>query len=386
MRHSRLAVLSRLRTVRRSWWVIALALVIVAGTGLWWTQRDSQAAGATTTTATVSRGDYSTTVTASGTVEPARQEDLDFAVSGEVTAVRVAAGDRVRRGQVLARIDDDTLTAQRTAADSSLDAALVQLDDDQDADASDTQLAADEASVASARSQLAQAEEAVRDTVLRSPMNGTVSGVNLAVGDQVGGVSSGSGDSAAITVISTRSFEVAASVGATDAAALNKGMQAEISPTGATETVYGTVASIGAIATADSSGAATFPVTIDVTGKPQGLYAGSSADVVITTRKVIDVLTVPTPALHTENGETWVWLVDATADGGRRKVTITTGTTYGMSTEVKSGLSEGDQVQIEAFSPTGGGGTRQGDQQGPVIDFQGPPPGVAPQGSFGVGQ
>jgi len=383
VRHSRLAVLSRLRTVRRSWWVIALALVIVAGTGLWWTQRDSQAAGATTTTATVSRGDYSTTVTASGTVEPARQEDLDFAVSGEVTAVRVAAGDRVRRGQVLARIDDDTLTAQRTAAESSLDAALVQLDDDQDADASATQLAADEASVASARSQLAQAEEAVQDAVLRSPMNGTVSAVNLAVGDQVGGIS---GDSAAITVISTLSFEVAASVGATDAAALKKGMQAEISPTGATETVYGTVASIGAIATADSSGAATFPVTIDVTGKPQGLYAGSSADVVITTRKVIDVLTVPTPALHTENGETWVWLVDATADGGRRKVTITTGTTYGMSTEVKSGLNEGDQVQIEAFSPTGGGGTRQGDQQGPVIDFQGPPPGVAPQGSFGVGQ
>ena len=284
---------------------------------------------------------------------------------------------------MLARIDDDTLTAQHTAAESSLEAALVQLDDDQDADASATQLAADEASVAAARSQLAQAEEAVQDAVLRSPMKGTVSAVNLAVGDQVGGIAA---DSAAITVISTRSFEVAASVGATDAAALKKGMQAEISPTGATETVYGTVASIGAIATADSSGAATFPVTIDVTGKPKGLYAGSSADVVITTKKVTDVLTVPTPALHTENGETWVWLVDATADGGRRKVTITTGTTYGMSTAVKSGLSEGDQVQIEVFSPTGGGGTRQGNQQGPVIDFQGPPPGVAPQGSFEVGQ
>jgi multidrug efflux pump subunit AcrA (membrane-fusion protein) len=217
--------------------------------------------------------------------------------------------------------------------------------------------------------------------VLRSPIRGTVSAVNLAVGDQAGAQA----DAAAVAVISTRSFEVDASVGAADAAKLKKGMQAEITPTGSDATVYGTVTSIGAIATADSSGAATFPVTIDVTGRPSGLYAGSSADVVITTKKVPDVLTVATPALHTENGETWVWLVDATADGGRRKVTITTGTTYGMNTEVKSGLKEGDQVEIEFFSPTGGG-TGQGNQQGPVTDFQGPPPGVVPQGSFGVGQ
>ena len=377
MRHA----LGRLRTVRRRWWVIALALVVLAGTGLWWTQRDSQAAGAGTTTATVSRGDYSTTVTASGTIDPARQEDLSFAVTGEVTAVRVAEGDRVRRGEVLARVDDASLRAQRDAAQASLDAALVQLDEDSDADASDTQLAADAASVAAARSQLAQAEEAVDGAVLRSPIRGTVSAVNLAVGDQAGAQA----DAAAVTVISTRSFEVDASVGAADAASLKKGMQAEITPTGSDATVYGTVTSIGAIATADSSGAATFPVTIDVTGRPTGLYAGSSADVVITTKKVPDVLTVPTPALHTENGETWVWLVDATADGGRRKVTITTGTTYGMNTEVKSGLKEGDQVEIEFFSPTGGG-TGQGNQQGPVTDFQGPPPGVAPQGSFEVGQ
>jgi len=371
----------RLRTVRRRWWVIATVLVVAAGTGLWWTERDSQAAGAQTTTGTVSRGDYSTTVTASGTIEPARQEDLSFAVAGEITVVRVAAGDRVHRGDVLARIDDDALVAQRDAARSQLDAALTQLDEDEDADASDTQLAADEASVAAARSQLAQAEEDVDDAVLRAPMNGTVSAVNIAVGDQAGSMT-GDSTSAAITVISTRSFQVDASVGAADAASLKKGMQVEIAPTGATDTVYGTVTSIGAIATADSSGAATFPVTIDVTGSPKGLYAGSSADVVITTRKVTDVLTVPTPALHTENGETWVWLVDG---AGRRKVTITTGATYGMATEVKSGLQEGDQVEIEVFSPTGGG-SRNGEDQGPTIDFQGPPGGVAPQGSFEVGQ
>ena len=372
----------RLRQVRRRWWVIALVLVMAAAGGVWWTQRDTPAAAATTTNATVTRGDFSTTVTATGTIQPARQEDLSFADSGEVTKVLVAAGDRVRRGQVLARIDDDALVAQRDAADSALDAALTQLDEDQDADASDTQLAADEAGVAAVRSQLAQAQDAVDDAVLRAPMNGTVSAVNVAVGDQAGSL--GGEATAAITVISTATFRVDASVGATDAATLKEGMQVQITPTGGAETVYGTVATIGRIATADSSGAATFPVTSDVTGHPTGLYAGSSADLVITTEKVTDVLTVPTPALHFENGETWVWVVDGS---DRTRTTITTGTTYGMSTEVLTGLAEGDQVEIEMFSPTGGG--NRGDQGvGPVMQFDGPPPGsgLAPEGSFKVNQ
>ena len=370
----------RLLSLRRRWWIATIVLAAVAGGGLWWTQRDSQAAGSQTTTATVTRGDFSTTVTASGTIVPSRQEDLSFAVSGEVTAVRVAAGDHVRRGEVLARIDDSALRAQRDAAQSSLDAALAQLDDDQDNDAGASQLAADAASVAAARSQLAQAQDAVDDATLRSPIRGTVSAVDLTVGDQVGGAASSDG-TAAVTVVSTGSFEVDASVGASDAASLKKGMQVEITPTGATETVYGTVTDIGAIATVDSSGVATFPVTIDVTGNPKGLYAGSSSDVTITTRKVTDVLTVPTPALHTENGKTWVWVVDGS---DRRQVTITTGTTYGMDTQVKSGLEEGDVVEIEFFVPTGTGGTGGGGQ-GPVTEFQGPPPGVAPQGSLQVG-
>lgn len=367
----------RLRQVRRRWWVIALVLVMAAAGGVWWTQRDTPAAAATTTNATVTRGDFSTTVTATGTIQPARQEDLSFADSGEVTKVLVAAGDRVRRGQVLARIDDDALVAQRDAADSALDAALTQLDEDQDADASDTQLAADEAGVAAVRSQLAQAQDAVDDAVLRAPMNGTVSAVNVAVGDQAGSL--GGEATAAITVISTATFRVDASVGATDAATLKEGMQVQITPTGGAETVYGTVATIGRIATADSSGAATFPITIDVTGTPKGLYAGSSADVSIITRKVTDVLTVPTQALHTEGDETYVWVVDGT---DRRRQVVETGVAYGPSTEVKSGLAEGDVVEVQIFtSPTGDGSGGNGGMVtfpdgGPPAGFDG---GTGPQ-------
>ena len=370
------------KRLRRRWLVVALVVVVAAAGGWWWLQRDSSAGAARVVTATVTREDFSTTVTASGTIEPARTEDLAFGSSGEVTAVLVEPGDRVRKGQVLARIEADALRAQRDAAASALDAAEAQLDEDADADASSTQLAADDASVAAAESQLAAAQDSLDGAVLRSPFKGTVSAVGLSVGDQAGtsnGSDASDGSTAGITVISTRSFEVEATVSSSDVTKLKKGMQAEISPTGGSETVYGTVADIGRIATADSSGAATFPITIDVTGTPKGLYAGSSADVSIITRKVTDVLTVPTQALHTEGDETYVWVVDGT---DRRRQVVETGVAYGPSTEVKSGLAEGDVVEVQIFtSPTGDGSGGNGGMVtfpdgGPPAGFDG---GTGPQ-------
>ncbi|WP_232681959.1 biotin/lipoyl-binding protein, partial [Nocardioides sp. R-C-SC26] len=82
------------------------------------------------TTATVSRETVQETVAISGTIAPARSADLDFAVSGTVTRVLVEAGDEVRRGQALARIDATSLRAARSAALSTWEAAQAQLAED----------------------------------------------------------------------------------------------------------------------------------------------------------------------------------------------------------------------------------------------------------------
>jgi len=362
------------RRLRRRWLMVAVVVAVAAGGGWWWLQRDSSAGAARVVTATVTREDFSTTVTASGTIEPARTEDLAFAASGEVTAVLVEPGDRVRKGQVLARIDADALRAQRDAAASALAAAEAQLAED--TDATSTQLAADKAAVAAAESQLAAAQESLDGGVLRAPFRCTVSAVGLSVGDQAGTGGASDGSTAGITVISSRSFVVGATVSSSDVTKLKKGMQAEISPTGGSDTVYGTVADIGRIATADSSGAATFPITIDVTGTPKDLYAGSSADVSIITRKVTDVLTVPTQALHTEGDETYVWVVEGSE---RRRQVVETGVAYGPSTEVKSGLAEGDVVEVQVFTaPTGDGSGGNGG----MVTF---PDGGPPAGFFDGG-
>jgi len=336
---------------------------------------------------TVSSETIQQTVTASGTLAALRSSDESFAVSGTVTKVAVEAGDRVRKGQVLATVGRISLVAARTAAASSLTAAISQLDDDADAGASDVQLAADRAAIVSARATLADAREAVANATLRASIAGTVTSVDLSKGDAVGSGSSssssgsgasgsgmgGTGSSSAssspsssssgtISIVSTKSFVVDATVAAEDAEQLKEGLQAEIAATGVDDTVYGTVTEVGLVAQTNDSGAAVFPVTIEVTGKRDDLYAGVSATAAIVVQQRTDVLTVTSRALTSRDGTTYV---TAIVDGKEVETAVETGGAYGMSTEILSGLAEGDEVVVPGFTmPAGGDGEGDGQRQG----------------------
>lgn len=380
--------------VRRRWWVAALVLVLAAGTTTVWLVRRGDGETVQRITATVQRGTYKTTVSADGTIAPKREADLSFSSSGVVSAVLVEAGDRVHKGEVLARIDDATLLAQRTAAASAVTAAETTAADDGSESAG--QRAANDAALASARAQLEEAEQAVADAALTAPFTGTVSAVGVTVGDPVGssgGSGGGSGmaatadtsASAAVSLISPRRLLVEASVSAADVSQVKKGMQVEITPTGGSAASFGVVSSVGVIASASSTGAATFPVTVEVTGKPTGLYPGASASVAITVKQAADVLAVPTQAVRGSGEETYVYVVD----GGRRvRTTIAVGATYGVQTEVTSGLKEGDVVELASFRrPTGGTVTNRGGQSGLQGGFPagGFPGGGLPSGAGGDG-
>lgn len=328
-------------------------LVAGGGTAYWLTRPEPAAARAATTT--VTRETLKETVSATGTISPAKQADLGFAVPGTVIAVLVHEGQRVTKGDVLARVDDSLLAADVTARESALDAAETRLADDLDADASDTQLASDRAAVVSAESQLAQAEEALENATLRSTINGTVAEVNLEAGDAADASDTG------IVVVSSRRFVVDAQVGTGDVERVRKNLQVEITPTGATEPVYGTVKAVGRVAVAQDDGAATFPVTVEVTGRRPAtgagaLYAGSSATVEIIVKQVDDVLAVPSMALRQDGETTYVYKL---VDGRRVRTAVQTGQTFGASTEVRSGLSEGDEVEVMSFTRAPGGGTGQ---------------------------
>ena len=60
-------------------------------------------------TLTVGRGDISSTVSATGSVLPEREANLNFQGAGTVAKVAVKAGDRIQTGQVLAQLDTTDL-------------------------------------------------------------------------------------------------------------------------------------------------------------------------------------------------------------------------------------------------------------------------------------
>ena len=363
---------------RRRTWLAAGGLVLVVAVVGWlvWRGRAGQPATATTTTTVAaSVQTLSQTVSATGTINPKVQSNLRFTSSGTVSAVGVKVGDPVSAGQTVASIDATDLSTAVELAQANVDSASANLSTvTSSGTASSTQIAAARSQLAAATAKLASAKQALAGAALVAPVSGTVAVVDIAVGDQVtsgatssggssqggssagGSGSGGSGGSAHVVVITTDAWVVSTSVTSVDLPLLKPGLQVQVLPTGARQPVFGTVSTIGVVATT-TSGVASFPVTVAVTGSPPGLYAGASATVSITVREVSDALTVPTAAIRTEAGQTVVTKVV----GDQRVTTpIQIGMVQGTLTQVTAGLAEGDLVLVERAAGFGGGSLSTG--------------------------
>jgi macrolide-specific efflux system membrane fusion protein len=350
-------------------------VVVVGGAGATAMKLTSSSGAAAPTLVSATTNTIRQTVSATGTIQPASQANLSFSVSGTVTSVPAAVGQQVKAGATLATVSSTDLQTALTLAQANVTATQDQLTAEQSAGSSAVQIASTQAQLASAQSKLTDAQTGLTAATMITPIAGTVAQVNVATGDKVGGSagssgSSGSSGSAAgggasgtsgtsssstaqVVVISTTSWVVDASVGSADLPQLKNGLQAEITPTGSTTKVFGTVKSVGIVASSSAGGTSSFPVTIAVTGSPKGLYAGGAVSVSIIVKQVESVLTVPTNALHTENGRT---VVHRIVNGSQVSTPVTIGTTYGPATQILSGLKTGDQVVGTAFRVGGNAG------------------------------
>jgi multidrug efflux pump subunit AcrA (membrane-fusion protein) len=276
----------------------------------------------------------------------------------------------VTAGQVLATVGTTALNADVDAAQANLASAEARLSTDEAAGGSTTEIDSDEASVTSAESSLTTAQTNLADASLTSTISGTVASVDLTVGQAVTGTGTGGGGggSAAaaaassastsstgqVVVIGTNSYIVNTTVDDTDIGQVAEGDQATVTPTGATTVDYGTVASIGLIAT-ETSDVATFPVVIDVTGDPTGLYAGSTADISIIVKQLNDVVEVPTAAI-TYNPTSGQATVTEVKGGKDVSVDVTVGEAALGETQITSGVSAGDSIVERVVKFTGGAG------------------------------
>lgn len=403
----------RWRSARPAGRVIAVVLLAVvlaaAGTGIWWfAGRDSASAATTAATTTRDVAASLTTmqksVSGTGTLTPKVKQDVSFAVSGTVTAVDVAAGATVTAGQALASVDTLQLNADLLSAKATLATDQAKLADLQAAStgtaAQVAQIAAASAQVAVAQSQVDSATTALSQATLTAPVAGLVTTVNVVVGQKVtgsstttstgtgtgtsggasasgsSGTSQGAGSqggtgsaggssssassgssSAQFTIVGTDAYQVSVGVSDSDIAKVAVGDQVEMTSTSLSGTVFGTVSSIGLLST--SSGVASYPVVVDVTGDVSKLHDGISVTAAIVYERRADVLAVPTAAVTTANGTSTVQKVDA--EGAVQTVEVQVGETSGQLTEITSGLVEGDLVREVTYTRSAtGSGTQRG--------------------------
>jgi HlyD family secretion protein len=120
--------------VKRLILIVVLLAVVVGSSGYAVAQARQPEAAYSTATAT--RADVERTLDVSGTIAATGRRDLGFGTSGKVSKVAVKAGQRVRKGQVLAWLDATALEADVTSAEATLARAKAQLVSDEDAQAS----------------------------------------------------------------------------------------------------------------------------------------------------------------------------------------------------------------------------------------------------------
>lgn len=142
-------------------------------------------------------------VTATGKIQPEVQVKITPEVSGEIVALPVKEGQRVRKGEVLMKIKPDFYLAQRDQYAAGLLQAKAALSksepefrrmealftkglvSESEFDVARASYEANKASYAQATASLNQANESLRKTTVVAPMDGTVSQLNSELGERV---------------------------------------------------------------------------------------------------------------------------------------------------------------------------------------------------------
>lgn len=234
-------------------------------------------------------------------------------------------GDQLRAAQA----NVAAAAAQRDGSEAQLDQLLTgPVDED---------IAETEAQVDQARVALTLAELSLRDATLRAPFDGIVSQINLTPGEM------SPTTRPPIILLDPSAFHMTISVDELDVSRLREGQNAEVTFEALPEAaVTGTVGSIAPVAAADS-GVVAYDVVIDLAPADVALRADMTASATIVIEELTDVTKIPT------------WVVRVDRDTGRtfvnrrvgdqiERVDIEIGARHEGTTQVLSGLSEGDEV------------------------------------------
>lgn len=304
-------------------------------------------------------------LTASGYVVAQRKAAVASKATGRLEYLGVVEGDRVTKGQILARIENTDIQAQLDQARANLRLSEAELDDatrslerarqlldkglipQAEHDAAEARYRRVLATIAVAKATVAGAEVALENTMIRAPFDGTVLTKNADVGEMVVPMAASVGSrTAVVTIADMTSLEVEADVSESNIDRIKPDQPCEIVLDAYPSDRYqGYVSKI--VPTADRA-KATVMVKVGFRSYDAKVLPEMSAKVHFLTRPATEeeqaskpVLTVPSSAVADRNGERVVFTV---RDDLAVETPVQTGRTLGAQVEILSGISAGTRV------------------------------------------
>ena len=364
-------------------WGIGLLAVAALAAGMWWWLKPKNEINYLTEP--VVRTNIAQTVSATGEISAAQLVDVGAQASGQIKKLHVTLGQQVKKGDLIAEIDStsqlnnlntnkaklDTYQAQLVSAEIALrsadkkykrEQALWQedatsreaLEDAQDA------FAAAKASVAELKSSIRQTQIAINTaeadlgyTRITAPMDGTVVAIPVEEGQTVN-ANQTTPTIVQVADLSTMLNKMQIAEG--DVNKVKAGMKLTFTTLSQPDNVReATLESIDPGLTTMSQGSYTTSTdTTDsaiyyyarslVPNEDNVLHIGMTTENTITINQAEKVLAVPKLAVKQRGGKQYVRVLGENNQPQEKE--IITGLSDNMSTEVKSGLSEGENVII----------------------------------------
>jgi len=357
--------------------------------------------------AKVERGDLAKSVVATGKIEPITKVEIKSKASGIVKKLDVDAGDKVKRGQVLAELDREEIAArvaqaraQLQASDASLHASEADLERAKvDAEGVDVpilqrayqraqgmakegvvsaaalddanrnyvmavnkqngaraqlivlkaKIGQAEAQVEQDRANLTQLTEQLSYTTIESPIDGVVLSRDVEVGDAVSSILVlGSGATLVMTLGDTSEVYVKGKVDESDIGKVYLGQPARIKVESFKDKTFtGKVTKIAPMGV-EKDNVTTFEVRASINNPGGELKANMTANAEIILEEHKAVLQIPEGAMiYDKDKKASVEVPDPHGKDGVRKVAVNVGISNGAKTELLSGLKEGDQVVLQ---------------------------------------
>ncbi len=294
--------------------------------------------------------DLPQTVTAEGVVEAVKQATLGAQVAGRIVELNVKAGDTVRAGQVLARIDartaDQAVAAslsQVAEAEANLANARRKHERNRDllaqkfvsqaaVDQSEAEFKAAQAQLAAVKANAGQAVAAQSFNTITSPYAGVVGATHALVGDMA------QPGRPLITVFDPRELRVTATLPQAALATLKLALPVQVEIASLGRTLMATKVTVIPMADARTH---TTPIRLDLPAA-EGLLPGQFARARFITG-TMSALAIPAGAVLKRGEVTAVYVIDR--EGRAQLRQIRTGEAVGDGqVEVLSGLNDGERI------------------------------------------